>query len=52
MKNTTERIFQCPECGEKMTAYKKSSRRTAVGHIKTMWCYRCKSERQFVQIKY
>ena len=52
MKNTTERIFQCPCCGEKMTAYKKSSRRTAAGHIKTMWCYRCKSERQFVQIKY
>lgn len=42
------RRFRCPECGELMTAPKK--RNTAIGHIKTMWCWRCKEMRDFVQV--
>jgi len=48
----TQRIFQCPDCGTKMTAPKKSSRRTSVGHIKNIWCFKCQAEKQFIQIPY
>ena len=49
-KNVTERTFQCPCCSTKMTAYKKSSRRTKGGHIKHMYCYVCKDIKGFEQI--
>ena len=51
-KNVTERIFQCPDCKTKQVAYKKSSRRTKEKHIKHMWCWKCKEEKGFVQLKY
>lgn len=51
-RNVTERRFKCSECGAIMTAYKSSARRTADGHIKTMWCPWCKAEKQFVQYRY
>jgi hypothetical protein len=52
MKNrsTILRYFRCPECAGKMTAPKMSADSTGSGHIKTMWCWRCKTERDFVQI--
>ena len=52
MKKRTvhERIFECPDCQNKMTAWKKDSRRTAIGHIKDMYCPYCKAEKKFVQI--
>lgn len=49
-KNVTERRFECPDCKIKMTAYKKSSRRTADGHTKHMYCYKCKAIKGFIQI--
>ena len=49
-KNVTERYFKCPECGTVLTAYKKSSRRTSVNHIKHMYCYKCKEVRPFIQL--
>lgn len=51
-KNTTERCFKCPKCNSVIIAYKKSSRRTAPNHIKTMYCYKCKDVEDFVQLKY
>lgn len=42
------REFRCPECGEKVTAPK--GRKTPIGHIKTMYCWKCREERNFVQI--
>ena len=51
-KNVTERTFECPYCKTKQIAYKKSSRRTAENHIKHMWCWRCKEERGFIQVRY
>ena len=51
MRNVTERRFKCPDCGTVQTAYKLSSRRTAAGHIKTMWCYKCKKVKNFTQVR-
>ena len=51
-KNVTERVFKCPVCGSVTIAYKKSSRRTAANHVKTMWCYKCKKVEDFTQVKY
>jgi len=44
------RIFQCPDCESKITAPKsKTKGNTKEGHIKTMWCYPCSDEKDFVQ---
>ena len=47
-----ERYFQCPTCKHTYIAYKSSSKRTAEGHIKTMWCSFCKKQQQMVQYTY
>lgn len=52
MKNTTQRRFKCPECLTIQTAPKSSSRMTAVGHIKTMYCPWCKKTQDFTQVRY
>lgn len=43
------RYFKCPECGTVTTA-PKTDGLSHVGHIKTMWCYVCKADRDHVQI--
>lgn len=48
-KKTLIRMFQCPECGEIVYASKRK-RMTGVGHIKTMWRWKCKAETDHVQI--
>ena len=50
--NVTRRVFKCPDCGNQAVAYKKSSRRTKEGHLKKLWCWKCKEEKNFVQIRY
>jgi hypothetical protein len=42
------RLFCCPVCCETITIPKR--RKTAVGHVKTMWCWRCRTVRDFIQI--
>ena len=49
-RQVTERIFQCPICKYKAVAFKKSNRKTSVGHCKNMWCPFCKEEHNFIQI--
>jgi RNase P subunit RPR2 len=51
-QSMTERRFKCGSCGAIIVAYKSSSRRTAEGHIKTMWCPWCKEVKDFTQYKY
>ena len=43
------RCFRCPECGSFMYAPKK--KRSEKKHVKTMWCWKCKEERdmEFVE---
>lgn len=43
------RTFQCPECGAVVSAPKYKTR-TNAGHVKTMYCYRCKADRDFIQV--
>lgn len=44
------RIFECPECGMRLTAPKRRSRMTPNGHLKSLYCPRCKTERKFIQV--
>lgn len=46
-----ERVFKCPDCNEISMAYKRGDRLTKAGHIKHMWCWKCKAEKGFIQIK-
>lgn len=43
------RYFRCPVCGTVSTA-PKTDGWSHTGHIKTMWCWVCKAERDHVQI--
>lgn len=44
------RDFRCQVCGEAVQATKRPDRRTSPGHIKHMWCIKCKDETPHVQI--
>lgn len=46
------RYFECEECKERTTAPKKANKKTSEGHIKTMWCWKCKDVKNFVQLRY
>ena len=43
------RYFKCPVCSAMLTAPKKYGI-THTGHIKTMYCFVCGTERDFVQV--
>ena len=49
-KPMSERIFECPDCKTKMIAYKQSNRKTKEGHVKDLWCYKCKDFKKFIQL--
>ena len=40
--------IKCPVCSAEMTAPKMT--RTGSKHVKTMYCYVCKAERDFIQV--
>lgn len=44
------RDFRCDVCGTVTPATKRRGRRTSLGHIKTMYCYQCRSVTQHTQI--
>lgn len=44
------RDFECSICGAKMSFPKKPNRKTANGHIKHAYCYRCKKVTPFEQV--
>ena len=46
---TVIRFFKCPSCGLVVTAPKYAGK-TNQGHIKTMWCFNCAKEQDFIQI--
>lgn len=48
-KRPQVRLFQCPVCGKLMPATKVKGR-TTIGHIKTMYCFFCGEEEDFVQV--
>ena len=48
-KHLHNRLFKCTECGAKRECPKK--RRTKIGHIKTMYCFSCMKETDFIQIE-
>ena len=45
------RVFQCPDCGNKMYAAKFAGRMTAPGHMKYLWCAHCKKVKNMAQIE-
>ena len=49
-RNMTRRGFMCPECDCVQVAYKRSCRRTKTGHIKTMYCWKCRTIQNLVQL--
>ena len=51
MKTERERIFACPDCEQRLTAWKLASRMTPIGHKKTMWCPYCKRVETFTQVE-
>lgn len=48
-RHVTERVFKCECCGNKQIAYKKTSHGTTTGHVKHMWCFKCKDRTAHIQ---
>lgn len=51
MRGTTMiyKELSCTKCGEVMIIPRLRSRNRAYGHIKTMWCYKCKDKTDFIE---
>lgn len=41
-KRTIETRLICPECGNIQTIFRLSSRKKSFGHLKMLWCFKCK----------
>lgn len=50
-RNPQIRIFECPVCGKRTHAPKYMAAKTNIGHVKTMYCWGCKEERDLIQIE-
>lgn len=50
VKRPQVRIFECPICGNRTPATKYMGV-SKPPHVKTMWCWGCKDERDLVQIE-
>lgn len=49
--NTVRTILKCPNCGELTTIHRLASRQKKVGHLKKLYCYRCKKEVNHIELK-
>ena len=45
-----KRLFRCTVCGALTPATKHPGEKTRPGHIKTMWCYKCKEKTDHIQV--
>lgn len=52
VRNCTERKFKCPNCGYTCYCFKKSSKKTKIGHLKNLYCPKCKDTHNFIQIDF
>lgn len=43
---------RCTICGTVSTVPRNHGRQREVGHIKTMWCWKCKNETDHEELKY
>lgn len=49
-KRMIQRCFKCPTCGYVVYAFKQASQKTPKGHLKKLWCPKCKDEHNFIQL--
>ena len=47
----TETKLICSKCGNKQNIFRKSSKTKKYGHIKTIWCYKCKDRVEHIEIR-
>ena len=47
--NNVPSTLLCKECGCQMTIHRPHFRKRELFHIKTMYCYKCKKERDFIE---
>ncbi len=43
--------LKCLECGNIQPIQRRKSLQKKIGHIKTMYCYKCKKRTQFYELK-
>ncbi|BBH25282.1 hypothetical protein SG0102_02160 [Intestinibaculum porci] len=43
--------FYCEDCGIRLTLPRPRNKQRNNGHIKTMWCPRCRRETQFIEVR-
>ena len=50
-KHVMTSSFVCPECGT-VIPLPRVKRRREKGHVKTFYCYKCKADRDFQEVRY
>lgn len=43
--------IQCPECGNITYIFRKQASQKKIGHLKKLYCYKCKKEVNQVEVK-
>lgn len=53
MPKSARRVVQtslyCSECGNKASIFRRKNRRKSFGHIKDLWCYKCKKVTKHIE---
>lgn len=51
-KSLKKSIVVCPDCQEPYVVYRKYKKRRVYkeGHLKNLWCYKCKADKKFIQL--
>lgn len=49
-KKLVEEVYQCPNCENIYTVWRKSSQQRKKEHLKWLFCYRCNKNRNFAKI--
>jgi hypothetical protein len=48
---TKQTFLQCPCCGTVTTIHRKIGKLKELQHVKDLWCWRCKKEQKFLEVK-
>lgn len=50
-RHCTKTRLICPICGNIQTIFRQSNKCREFGHIKTIWCFKCKEKTNHIEIK-
>jgi DNA-binding transcriptional regulator YhcF (GntR family) len=50
-QNVVQTFLLCPHCNTVHSIFRKTNRQKLIGHYKKFYCYKCKEERNCIELK-